>query len=348
QQIAPYVRRPEGVSPAVSLYFATALTHRGYASGVLVRNVAGRPIKVEGNVQHPASLGATDIFGQAAMLTFYDPDRSTVVLNQGQKTTADKLTAALTAAANAQRSKQGSGLRVLTETVTSPSLADQLQALPRQFPAATWHVWEPINRDNVREGARQAFGEVVDPRYHLDQAEVILTLDADFLNGLPGSLRYARQFGQKRFVTGSGGKQSRLYVVESAPTVTGMVADHRPRVRSADVEAVARAIAAGVGVAGAAGSPPPGVPAGLIATAVKDLASHQGTSLVIAGDEQPPSVARAGTPDQPGARQRREDGRLHGSRGVQSGRPASIAARAGPGSQRRESRSVADSWQQPG
>ena len=290
QQIAPYVQRPAGVSPAESLYFATALTHQGYANGVLVRNVAGRPIKVEGNVEHPASLGATNIFGQAAMLTFYDPDRSAVVLNQGQKSTWENLTAALTTAANAQASKQGSGLRVLTETVTSPSLAAQLRSLLTRFPAAQWHVWEPVNRDNVREGARRAFGEVVDPRYDLDLAEVVLTLDADLLNGLPGSLRYARAFGQKRFVTTNGGQQNRLYAVESAPTVTGMVADHRLAVRSVDVAGVARAIAGGVGVAGATAGAPAGVSATWIGAVVKDLTSHPGTSLVVAGDEQPAEV----------------------------------------------------------
>ncbi len=290
QQIAPYVQRPAGVSPAVSLYFATALTHRGYANGVLIRNVAGRPIKVEGNTQHPASLGATNIFGQAAMLTFYDPDRSQTVLNKGQRSTWEKATAALTAAASARASARGNGLRVLTETVTSPSLFDQLQTLLRQFPAAKWHVWEPVNRDNVRAGARQAFGDVVDPRYHLEFAQVILTLDANLLNDLPGSLRYAREFAQRRSLTTNGGNQNRLYAVESAPTVTGMVADHRLPVRSVDVVGVARAIAAGVGVAGVRGAPPAGVSAPWIAAAVGDLSSHRGTSLVVAGDEQPPEV----------------------------------------------------------
>lgn len=289
-QIAPYVTRPEGISSSVSLYYATALTRRGYANGVLVRQVAGRPIKVEGNPQHPASLGATDRFGQAAMLTFYDPDRSRAVLNRGQPSTWEAMVAALTAVARAQRSKRGEGMRVLTETVTSPSLASQLQAFLQQFPGARWHVWEPVNRDNVRDAARQAFGEVVDPRYQLDQAEVILTLDADLLNDLPGSLRYAREFGQKRAVTENRAQQNRLYAIESAPTITGLVADHRLPVRSMDVESVARAIAAAVGVAGATGTLPGGVAADWIAAVVKDLDSHRGTSLVVAGDSQPPAV----------------------------------------------------------
>ncbi|HEX5414103.1 MAG TPA: 4Fe-4S dicluster domain-containing protein [Chloroflexota bacterium] len=289
-KIAPYVQRPVGVSEAESLYFATALTHQGYANGVLVRQVAGRPIKVEGNVEHPASLGATTSFAQGAMLTFYDPDRSAVVLQKGQQNTWENLTAALTTAATAQTASRGAGLRVLTETVTSPSLTDQLQTLLKTFPAAKWHIWEPINRDNVREGARQAFGQVVDPRYHLDQADVIVTLDADLFNGLPGSLRYAREFGQKRRVTTNRATQNRLYAIESAPTTTGMAADHRLAARSADIAVVAEAIAAGVGVAGATAVRPTGVSASWIAAVVKDLTGHRGTSLVVAGDEQPPIV----------------------------------------------------------
>ncbi len=288
--IAPYVKRPDGITEDLSLYFATALTHKGYANGVLVRNVSGRPIKVEGNPQHPASLGATDIFGQAEILTFYDPDRSQSVMSKGQKRTWGELVAALTAAANAHQAKQGDGLRILTESVTSPSLADSLQALLKRFPQAKWHQWQPINRDNVREGARQAFGEVVETQYHLDQADVIVTLDADLLNSLPGSLRYAREFGQKRRVTAGGTAQNRLYAVESTPTVTGMVADHRLPVRAHDIEAVARFIAAQVGVTGVSGNVPSGVPAAWVGALVKDLLGHKGTSVVVAGDEQPPSV----------------------------------------------------------
>jgi Fe-S-cluster-containing dehydrogenase component len=288
--LAPYVRRPVGISEAESLYFATALTHKGYANGVLVRNVAGRPIKVEGNPQHPASLGATDIFSQAAMLTFYDPDRSTAVLNRGQRRTWNDVVTALTNAANAHLAKQGDGLRILSETITSPSLADLLQAFLRRFPAARLHQWEPINRDNAREGARQAFGEVVETRYQLDQADVIVTLDADLLNGMPGSLRYARDFAARRQVSPTSPRQNRLYAIESAPTITGMVADHRLPVPARDIEAIARAIAAGVGAISGNAPLPAGVPQAWIAALVADLTAHRGTSVIVAGDEQPPSV----------------------------------------------------------
>src|SRR5581483_7740741 len=131
---------------------------------------------------------------------------------------------------------------------------------------------------------------VVETQYHLDQADVIVALDADLLNGLPGSVRYAHDFGTKRRVVANGTPQNRLYAIESSPTVTGMVADHRLPVRAHDVEAVARAIAAQVGVAGITGNAPSTVPGAWLGALIKDLTAHKGTSVVVAGDEQPPSV----------------------------------------------------------
>ena len=118
-------------------------------------------------------------------------------------------------------------MRILTGTVTSPALADQIQSVLTQFPQAKWHQYEPCSRDAVREGAKLAFGEYVNTVYHLDQADVIVSLDADFLSAGPGAVRYARDFADKRRITGPESTMNRLYVVESTPTVTGAMADHR-------------------------------------------------------------------------------------------------------------------------
>jgi molybdopterin-containing oxidoreductase family iron-sulfur binding subunit len=289
--IAPYVSRPPGVTEERSLFYASALTQQGYAQGVLVRAVSGRPIKVEGNSQHPDSLGATTIFGQAELLTFYDPDRSRSILSVGQNRTWGDFVNVLQNAVSAQKAKQGSGLRILTETITSPSLASMLGTLLGQLPSAKWHQWEPLNRDNAREGSQRAFGEVVNPIYHLDKADVIITLDSDLLNAGPGSLRHTRAYADKRRVSPSSANQSRLYAVESTPSVTGMIADHRLPVKARDVEAVGRAIAAGAGVSGVGGGTlPAGVPAAWVAAVVADLTQHRGTSLVVAGEHQSPDV----------------------------------------------------------
>ena len=290
ENIVPYVRQPEQIVPGQPLFFATALPLGGIASGVLVESHMGRPTKVEGNPEHPASLGATDAFAQAAVLTLYDPDRSQVITNVGEIRPWSAFVAAIRAALEGQREQRGGGLRVLTETVTSPTLADQLRHTLAAFPEAQWHQYEPVHRDNVVAGARATFGEDVDTLYRFDQADVVLALDADFLACGPGHLRYVREFTARRRVKADQGESmNRLYVVESTPTNTGAMADHRLPLRAGQIEDVARAVASRLGVSVQA---PTGLeaPAKWIAALVGDLQKHRGASIVIAGDEQPPSV----------------------------------------------------------
>ena len=166
----------------------------GVATGLLVESHEGRPTKIEGNPLHPGSLGATDVFAQAAVLGLYDPDRSQTLTNLGEIRPWSAFLGAIRAALTAQQPLKGAGLRILTESVSSPTLAAQIRDLLARFPSAKWHQWDPASRDNARAGAKLAFGEYVDAQYRFDQADVILSLDADFLGCGPGSLRYARDF----------------------------------------------------------------------------------------------------------------------------------------------------------
>ena len=153
EKIVPYVRAPEEAIPGKPLFFATAMPMGGFAKGLLVESHLGRPTKVEGNPQHPASLGATDVFGQASVLTLYDPDRSQAVRRAGKTSDWAAFLAALGVAREEARPRKGAGLRLLTGTVTSPTLADQIKRLLADFPDAKWHQFEPVSRDNVRAGA---------------------------------------------------------------------------------------------------------------------------------------------------------------------------------------------------
>ena len=290
EKIVPYVKAPEEVVPGQPLFFATAVALGGFAAGVLVESHMGRPTKIEGNPDHPASLGAADALTQATILSLYDPDRSQMVTQGGQPSTWDAFVAALGAELAKQAASRGAGLRVLTETVTSPTLAAQLQALLAAYPAARWHQYEGVHRDHAIEGARLAFGEPVGVHYRLDQADVILSLDADFLNAGPGHVRYAHDFAARRRVADGATAMNRLYVVESTPSVTGAIADHRWPVRSSQVEGVARALAAQLGVAGVTAPAEEAFPADWLAALARDLQAHRGRSLVVAGDQQPPIV----------------------------------------------------------
>ena len=158
EKITPFINQPLGRVPGVPLYYASSVLLNGFATGVLVRSNDGRPTKIEPNPQHPGSAGGTDLFVQAEILTMYDPDRSTEVQNQGATSTWDAFTGALAGALQAQSATGGAGLRLLTTTVTSPTLASQISQLQTQYPQARWYQYDPINRDNVYEGARRAFG----------------------------------------------------------------------------------------------------------------------------------------------------------------------------------------------
>jgi molybdopterin-containing oxidoreductase family iron-sulfur binding subunit len=285
EKILPYVRQPEQLVPGRPLFFATAAGHDGYARGILVESHEGRPTKVEGNPDHPASLGGSDVFGQAHVLSLYDPDRSKTVLYFGEDRTWGDFRAALREALDKQKAKQGAGLRFLTGRVTSPTLAAQMASVLAAFPQAKWTSWEPAGRDNARAGAVLAFGEPVEPQYRLDQADVILSLEADFVASHPASLRLVREFAARRKPSAEKPEMNRLYVVEGSPTSTGASADHRLALRSSEIEGFARAVAAGVGV-----SVEGGAAHDWVAPIVEDLKHAGARALVIAGESQPPAV----------------------------------------------------------
>ena len=259
KEIVPYVRAPEELIPGKPLYYASAMTLDGGAVGLLIETHLGRPTKVEGNPNHPASLGATGAQHQASVLELYDPDRSQTVRQLGGSRTWADAAAVIRALVEQHRPRQGAGLRLLTDTVVSPTLREQLEMLLRQLPEAKWHVWEPLNRDAAYQGARLAFGQTVVPRYDFSQADVILSLDDDFLGAGPEFLRLASDYMERRragngSAEGSRATMNRLYVVETTPSCTGAKADHRLAVRGADIASLARAMATALGLNVQAGS----------------------------------------------------------------------------------------------
>ncbi len=277
EQIVPYVNQPESLVPGKPLFFASAMPLGGVATGVLVESHMNRPTKIEGNPQHPTSLGASDAIMQASVLGLYDPDRSQVVRKLGDTVTWGDFIAALQPARTAAETN-GAGLRILTQTVTSPTLGAQLQALLAQYPGMKWHQWEAVTGDNVREGGRLAFGSYVHTHYDFTKASVVVSLGSDFLGEGPGHLRYARDFMSRRRIRNGVKSMNRLYAIEGSMSNTGSVADHRVAVKPSQIEDFARQI-----LAGQSNHP-------VISTLISDLQANRGTSVVIAGDEQPPAV----------------------------------------------------------
>jgi MoCo/4Fe-4S cofactor protein with predicted Tat translocation signal len=299
EPIVPYVRQPEAVIPGVPMFYATAFTLGGYASPILVESHLYRPTKIEGNAQHPASHGGTDVFAQASILGMYDPDRSQTIAYLGDVRTWGGFLEAIRGPLNAQKAVQGAGIRILTRTVSSPALADQLQSVLKLYPQAKWHVYEPVNRDNVFEGAKLAFGQPVETQYKLENADVIVSLDADFLYaGFPGSTRYIHDFAKRR--NPDAGSMNRLYVIESTMSSTGAKADHRLPVRASEIEVFARDLSKfWESKSDFIPQEGPGSEASwnrrheysqFVSTVAGDLKAHGGSSIVIVGDHQPPEV----------------------------------------------------------
>ena len=313
EKIVPYVKQPESYVPGIASYYATAMPFGGYALGLLAESHSGRPTKVEGNPDHPTAggvspvdpaqgkpgfkrRGSTDVWAQASLLTMYDPERSQTIRKSGASSNWDTFTGELSAQILAARASgaQGADFALITETITSPTQLSIINDLKQLLPKLNWVSYEPINRDNVREGARLAFGRDLHPLYHFDRADVIVSLDCDFLLEEPGRVAHAREFIEGRRLRVSEGKadrekMNRLYVMESTATITGAQADHRFPVKAAEVDGLARALAQAVGVPGVAGSVT-AEQAEWIGVVAADMAANRGKVLVVAGAHQPAAV----------------------------------------------------------
>jgi molybdopterin-containing oxidoreductase family iron-sulfur binding subunit len=301
EKVIPYVKQPEEETPGKGLFFATAFSLGGIATPVLVRSNEGRPTKIEGNPDHPNNRSsdpsdkgssATDIFSQASILTLYDPDRSQTPLFRGETRPWSAFVAEIRGSIDKEgdglKARKGAGLRFLTETITSPTLAAQMKQILTDFPEAKWHQYEPVNRDNARAGAMMAFGQPVNTIYDFSKADRILSVGSDFLSAMPGTLRYARDFAAKRRISGDKSEMNRLYVIESTPTITGANADHRLLLKPTEMLTFANRA-----VSGKVFDNWPNPPVSLVEAwgpLTRDLERVKGTSLVIAGDEQPANV----------------------------------------------------------
>ncbi|HEY3875138.1 MAG TPA: TAT-variant-translocated molybdopterin oxidoreductase, partial [Candidatus Kapabacteria bacterium] len=284
EEVIPYVRQPEEVVPGKALYFATAMPRSGGAMGLLVRSNEGRPTKVEGNPDHPASLGATDSFAQGEILRMYDPDRSQSMMHMGDISSWGEFVNAMTGRLSMHQAKKGEGLRFLTESVTSPSMSALMQSIASDMPNAKWHQYEPARGS----GSFYGVGASTSPMYRFDKADRILSLDSDFMMGAGTSVRHARDWAEKRKVSASSTGMSRMYMVETSFSTTGANADNRLAVKPSDFEGIVGALASAMSVGGGSGNA--GNNQAFVNAVAKDLLSAKGRSIVIAGDWQSPYV----------------------------------------------------------
>jgi molybdopterin-containing oxidoreductase family iron-sulfur binding subunit len=295
-KIVPYVTQPEEITPGVPNFYATTLPHGQNALGLLVKSNNGHPTKVEGNPEHRSTLGSSSVLMQSEILNLYDPDRSRIPTKSGAVSSWDDFVTFWRERLTFFQANQGQGLAFLIEEFHSPTLYRLAENIKKALPLATWVVYEPLSNENSYEGIRVATGKNLQPIYNLDRAEVILSLDADFIAHDVDSVRLARQFADGRRVMAQTDHMNRLYVVESNYSVTGATADHRLRIQSRQVGDFLIALGRELQSIGL------GLPAfsGLVSTGsydgkwlrglARDLVRTRGKSAVMTGMHQPTSV----------------------------------------------------------
>ncbi|AFE09067.1 putative molybdopterin oxidoreductase, iron-sulfur binding subunit [Corallococcus coralloides DSM 2259] len=297
ERMVAYTKTPPEVTPGNPLHYASGMTLGGHTSGLLITAREGRPVKIEGNPQHPVNQGAAGVFEQAFLLSLYDPQRARV-LRQGNNPRSLRVLAEDISALVSQRAAAdgGSRLRFLTEPISSPTLRDVTGRIQKKLPNARFHTFSSITDSAAAQANRALFGQPVQAVYELSRADVIVSLDADFLESRPENLALNRQFADRR--DPKNGELNRLYVAEARMSITGGMADHRKRVKSAEIFGIAAALAQAVGgpaaslgasASGKAGSLSPETQSWVQAVA-QDLKSKAGRSVVLAGERQPAAV----------------------------------------------------------
>jgi Fe-S-cluster-containing dehydrogenase component len=298
--IVPEARRPEDYVPGAPKVFATAMELGGNGYGLIASAYDGRPIKVDGNPDHPHTGRGSTAFVQASLLELYDPDRSRSLERRKNNvpvpaiwTDFDEEAVKWTARFTANR---GRGLRVLSESTSSPTIRALRTAFLERYPDARWYEYEALSRDSERLGTRMAFGRAMRPHYFLAETQIIAAFDADLFGDHPDSLRLARDYAGGRDPDASPGGMNRLYAVESAYSVTGAAADHRLPLRSELIKPFLMALEArlrsseGGAQAGQNKALADAKVQKFLGALVDDLVKNRGASVVAVGMRQPPEV----------------------------------------------------------
>jgi molybdopterin-containing oxidoreductase family iron-sulfur binding subunit len=286
----PYVDQPEELVPGVPRFYATAVPFEGYVQPVLATTHAGRPTKLDGNPDHPASGGASDAFIQAAVLQLYDPDRSKAPHRDDEPATWAAFQRELIVMRRDWAARRGEGLRILTGDVTSPTLIRQLDRLRAELPGARVHLFEPVGGALRHAAMRIAFDRDVDVHYRLETCEALVCVDDDPLGPGPHQVPHARAWSQRRGELSPRESRIAMHVAECAPSLTGAVASTRLNCDASRLAVLAQALAADLGVAAAPADAPSDTERGWVSAAASELRAHRGRSLLAIGAGLPAPV----------------------------------------------------------
>jgi molybdopterin-containing oxidoreductase family iron-sulfur binding subunit len=281
KRIMPRIEQPPEMTPGVPLEYATSMTIDGFATGLVVTTYEARPTKVEGNPDHPSSLGASSQHHQASVLELYDPDRPRGALEAGVPISLEVLLRTIA------RRPAMPGLWFLLAPQSSPVIDDLIARVRARHPTAQLAAYSPIDRRAVYEGARRVFGRPLEAQYRFDLADVVVSLDADFMAAMPNSVRWSRDFANRRRLRTPQDRMSRLYVAEPCPSPTGSLADDALAARPTEIRALASVLLAAIEGRTTDNAVTPRQRRWALAAAA-DLRTGRG--LVVAGDRQAAEV----------------------------------------------------------
>ncbi|MFC1725779.1 4Fe-4S dicluster domain-containing protein [candidate division KSB1 bacterium] len=297
EKIIPYVYQPEDVIPGIPQYYATTMPFGAEAYGIIVESHEGRPTKIEGNELHPSSNGRSNAFMQASIMNLYDPDRSNKVVNNGTEKEWMDFLSYWKQLHERFLDNRGTGLAVLSGSFSSPTLVKIADEFRSKFKNAKWVTYEPVSDENIFNGMELAAGKTYQHEYKFEKAEVVLSLDADFLYSESENVKNAIGFSKRRDVD-SVRPMNRLYAVESGYSVTGGMADHRLKMHSSHIwafvlELISELKSLGLTIDLSMDLNVRGrlnVDRNWINAVAKDLVRAKGKSIVLAGRNQKPSV----------------------------------------------------------
>lgn len=283
EKAIPFLVQPEEVVPGRSLWYASTCGGCTAGCGVLVKCRDGRPIKMEGNPEHPLSAGGLCAVGQAAPLGLYDSRRLSGPLLEGEPSDWDTVDRELR-----RRLDAGGGrVRLLTETVDSPTELAWIERFLGGFADARHVVYDPLSRSAVPEAHRRTHGAALLPRYLFDRAEVVVSFDADFLGTWISPVEHTAGYRARRGLEGDPPRLSYHAQLEGRMSLTGSNADRRIVVRPREIGSLLGHLVsrlardAGVTLAGALADPP-----AVIEELAQRLWQARGRSLVVCGSQE--------------------------------------------------------------
>ncbi len=279
----PYLVKPDEIVPGVATYYASSYVKGGEFCSVLVKTREGRPIKIEGNDMCPVTHGGTTARTQASVLELYDTNRLKSPAIRSGKSWSDTSWADLDAKVISGL-KAGNKIRIVTHTMMSPTGKKALAKLVAMYPGAKVITYDPVSSAAILAANETTFGDRVIPNYKFQNADVIVTFDADFLGNWISPTEYSYNYAKNRVIKDvKNPKLSRLIALESGMSLTGSNADNRILIKPSEQGA---AIAYLYNQIVGSGAPQLGLnnrAKDLIAKVAVELKGARGKSLIISG-----------------------------------------------------------------